>query len=108
VTHSAPHLIAQQAAPGVLEEAPLHGPLAFKPGVAGVVGVVLVPVVVPDVAVEAAPEGPPALTPVDPLLFAGGLPAPALAPAAKAQLEDMASAAARVIVVTFMTSGSLV
>jgi hypothetical protein len=64
----------------------LQGPFAFKPGVAGVPGVVLVPipVVVPGVAVEAAPEGPPAFTAVDPLLFAGGLPAPAFAPAAKA------------------------
>jgi hypothetical protein len=78
------HLDAQQAEPGVLEEAPLQGPLAFKPGVAGVPGVVLVPIPVVVPGVEAAPDGAPALTPTDPLLFAGGLPAPALVPAAKA------------------------
>jgi hypothetical protein len=81
--------------------------LAFKPGVAStpVEVAVPIPVVIPGIVVEMPPRVaiPWEATPGDtPPLAPAELP-----PAAKAQPEDMANAAAITIVVIFMTSVSL-
>ena len=116
-----------QAPPPVVDDAPLQGPLAFRPGVAGVwPGVVVgpvavpvaVPVVVPGVVLDAPPgavtpgEAAPAPAPAEappaaPAAPPPAPPPPAPLPAANAQLVDMASAVAITIVVIFMTSVSL-
>ena len=113
----------QQAPPRVVDDAPLQGPLAFKPGVFGapVVVPVPIPVVVPGVAPEtppgavvpgeATPGDAPALAPEElpPAVPDAAPPAPPAPPppAANAQLEDTASAAAITIVAIFMASISL-
>jgi hypothetical protein len=102
----------------VVDDAPLQGPLAFKPGVVG--APVVVPVPIPVVEPGVVPETPPgAATPGDTLVLAPeelppAVPAalaaaapPAPPPAANAQLEDTASAAAITIVAIFITSISL-
>jgi hypothetical protein len=109
-----------------VDEAPLHGPFAFNPGLARVAGSlpVLVPVALlvpvlfefpmPVVLGEDMPAAPPVVPPAEPVPEAPPAappaappPAPPPPPAAKANVLERASVAASMTVVIFFITSSV-